>query len=121
RHLVTSGHARILVDCGLFQGLKNLRVMNWEPMEVPAGEIDAVVLTHGHLDHCGYLPRLVREGFAGRIHATPATRDVAALLLRDAGVIQDRDAAHAHRKGVTTHSPALPLCRVVAAQRALDV
>lgn len=121
RHLVTSGHARILVDCGLFQGLKNLRVMNWEPMEVPADEIDAVVLTHGHLDHCGYLPRLVREGFAGRIHATPATRDVAALILRDAGFIQERDAEYANRKGFSKHSPALPLYRVVDAEQAIGM
>jgi metallo-beta-lactamase family protein len=119
RHLVTFGDTRILVDCGLFQGLKNLRELNWEPFQVPAGDIDAVVLTHGHLDHCGYLPRLVREGFSGRIHATPATRDVAGLILRDAGFIQERDAEYANRKGFTKHSPALPLYRVVDAERAL--
>ena len=119
RHLVTFGDTRILVDCGLFQGLKNLRELNWEPFQVPAGDIDAVVLTHGHLDHCGYLPRLVREGFSGRIHATPATRDVAGLILRDAGFIQERDAEYANRKGFTKHSPALPLYRVGDAERAL--
>lgn len=121
RHLLDFGATRILVDCGLFQGLKNLRVLNWEPMQVPAGDIDAVVLTHGHLDHCGYLPRLVREGFAGRIHATPATRDVAGLILRDAGFIQERDAEYANRKGFSKHSPALPLYRVVDAERAIGM
>jgi metallo-beta-lactamase family protein len=119
RHLVASGDTRILVDCGLFQGLKNLRELNWEPMEVPGRDVDAIVLTHGHLDHSGCLPRFVREGFSGKIHATPATRDVASLILRDAGFIQERDAEYANRKGFSRHHPALPLYRVVDAERAI--
>lgn len=121
KHLITSGNKRILVDCGLFQGLKNLRELNWERLQVNPRDIDAVVLTHGHLDHCGYLPRLVLEGFSGPIYATPATRDVAALILRDAGFIQERDAEYANRKGFSKHDPALPLYRVVDAERAIGL
>ncbi len=121
RHLLTCGNIRILVDCGLFQGLKNLRELNWERLAVEPRDIDAVVLTHGHLDHCGYLPRLVLDGFSGPILATAATRDVAALILRDAAFIQERDAEYANRKGFSKHKPALPLYRVVDAERAIGM
>lgn len=119
RHLLTHGDTRLLVDCGLFQGLKNLRERNWEPLPVEAATIDAVVLTHGHLDHCGYLPRLVQEGFRGRIHATPATREVAALILRDSAHLMEKDAAFANRKGFSKHHPALPLYGTREAERAI--
>lgn len=72
RHLLTHGDTRLLVDCGLFQGLKNLRELNWRPLPVEPRTLDAVVLTHAHLDHSGYLPRLVRDGFGGKVHLTPA-------------------------------------------------
>ncbi|MFT3802441.1 MAG: MBL fold metallo-hydrolase [Burkholderiaceae bacterium] len=121
KHLLTCGDTRILVDCGLFQGLKNLRELNWEPLPVAPRDIDAVVLTHAHLDHCGYLPRLVLDGFSGRIHATPATRDVAALILRDSAFLQEKDAEFANRKGFSKHEPALPLYRVVDAERAIGM
>lgn len=121
RHLLTCGDTRILVDCGLFQGLKNLRELNWERLAVEPRDIDAVVLTHGHLDHCGYLPRLALEGFSGPIHATPATRDVASLILRDAAFLQERDADYANRKGFSKHHPALPLYTVADAERAIGM
>lgn len=99
KHLLTLGNTRLMIDCGLFQGLKNLREQNWEPLPVNPAHIDAVILTHAHLDHSGYLPRLVRDGFRGKIYATPATRDVAALILRDSAHIQEKDAEFANRKG----------------------
>ncbi len=119
KHLVSDGDARLLVDCGLFQGLKNLREQNWEPLPIRARDVDAVVLTHAHLDHSGYLPRLVRDGFSGRIHATPATCEVAALILRDSAHLQEKDAEYANRKGFSRHRPALPLYRSSDAERAI--
>ncbi len=109
KHLLQSDGQSLLVDCGLFQGIKNLREANWRPLPVNAHSIDAVVLTHAHLDHTGYLPRLVRDGFAGRIHCTPATRDVAEIILRDSAHLQERDADYANQKQTTKHRPALPL------------
>jgi metallo-beta-lactamase family protein len=109
RHLLDVGRSRILIDCGLFQGEKQLRDRNWRPLEVPAASIDAVVLTHAHLDHSGYLPRLVREGFRGKILATAPTTDLLGLLLYDSAKCQAEDAAYANRKGYAKHRPALPL------------
>jgi metallo-beta-lactamase family protein len=109
RHLLESASGRILVDCGLFQGEKRLRLRNWEPLGVPPQSIDAVVLTHAHIDHSGWLPRLVREGFRGEILATPATADLLGLLLYDSAKCQAEDAAYANRTGYTKHKPALPL------------
>ena len=86
KHLLTHGDKRILIDCGLFQGLKNLRELNWEKLPVQPHAIDAVILTQAHLDHCGYLPRLVRDGFRGKIYATEATRNVAELILMDSAL-----------------------------------
>lgn len=119
KHLLTSGDTRILVDCGLFQGLKNLRELNWQRLEVSPRDIDAVVLTHAHLDHCGYLPRLVLDGFRGKIFCTQATRDVAQLILLDSAWLQEKDADYANRKGFSKHQPALPLYTVPDAERAL--
>jgi metallo-beta-lactamase family protein len=98
-----------LIDCGLFQGPREWRELNWQPLAVPAGSIDAVVLTHAHLDHCGYLPRLILEGFSGPIYATPATADVARLILLDSAFLQEKDAEFANRHGFSRHTPALPL------------
>ncbi|MFA5678261.1 MAG: MBL fold metallo-hydrolase [Pseudomonas sp.] len=119
KHLLTHDNTRILIDCGLFQGMKNLRELNWQPLSVAPDSIDAVVLTHAHLDHCGYLPRLVLDGFDGEIYATAASRDVAELILLDSAWLQEKDAEYANRKGFTKHKPARPLYRVVDAERTL--
>lgn len=119
KHLLTCGDTRLLIDCGLFQGLKNLRELNWQRLPISPGDIDAVVLTHAHLDHCGYLPRLVLDGFSGRIHCSSATRDVAELILRDSAFLQEKDAELANRKGFSKHSPALPLYRVADIDRTM--
>lgn len=120
KHLLSHDGKRILVDCGLFQGLKNLRDLNWTPLPIVPSSIDAVVLTHAHLDHSGYLPKLVRDGFRGPIFATEATRDVAELILKDSGHLQEKDAEYANRKGFSRHKPALPLYGVRDAERALE-
>ena len=120
KHLLDLGDHRVLVDCGLFQGLKELRLRNWEPLRISAAAIDAVVLTHAHLDHCGYLPRLVAQGFRGRIFCTPGTRDLCTLVLPDSARIQEEDAREANRDGYSKHNPALPLYTEVDAARALD-
>jgi metallo-beta-lactamase family protein len=99
----------ILVDCGLFQGLKELRLMNWEPLPIDVSEIDYVLLTHGHLDHVGYLPRLVKNGFKGEIIASSPTLDVATIILKDSARIQEEDAERANRQAYSKHKPALPL------------
>jgi len=119
KHLLEADGRRILVDCGLFQGLKELRERNWEPLPIDAASVDAVILTHAHLDHCGYLPRLVSAGFRGRIYCTPATRELCSLVLPDAAHIQEEDAREANRHGFSKHSPALPLYTSVDPARAL--
>ena len=109
KYLVRHQDQQLLVDCGLFQGYKQLRLRNWaEPAFNPVA-IGAVVLTHAHLDHSGYLPLLVRKGYEGRIHATPATRDLCAILLPDSGHIQEEDARFANRHCFSKHQPAEPL------------
>ena len=109
KYLVQHDKHRLLVDCGLFQGYKQLRLRNWAPLPVAPNQIDAVVLTHAHLDNSGYLPLLAREGFDGHIYATPGTRDLCGILLPDSGHIQEEDAAFANRHGFSKHTPALPL------------
>jgi len=102
------GHS-LMVDCGLFQGYKQLRLRNRDPLPILPNRLGAVVLTHAHLDHSGYLPALTKEGFRGKVWATPATRDLAQILLPDSGHLQEEDAAFANRHGFSKHSPALPL------------
>jgi metallo-beta-lactamase family protein len=120
KHLLEVGGRRILVDCGLFQGLKELRLRNWEPLPISPATIDAVILTHAHLDHCGYLPRLVSAGFRGRIFCTPGTKDLCSLILPDSAHIQEEDAREANRHGYSKHTPALPLYTSADAARALS-
>jgi metallo-beta-lactamase family protein len=109
RHLLEAGDARVLVDCGLFQGYKALRLRNWAPFPVDPASIDAVILTHAHLDHSGYLPRLIRSGFRGRVWCTEATRSLCNILLPDSGRLLEEEAEYANRKGVSRHHPADPL------------
>ena len=109
KYLLEHGGTRVLFDCGLFQGLKELRLRNWAEFPVDVGSIDAVVLTHAHLDHVGYLPRLTANGYKGRVFCTAGTKDLCQLVLPDAGRIQEEDARQANRHGYTKHEPALPL------------
>jgi metallo-beta-lactamase family protein len=109
KYLVQHQGESLLVDCGLFQGFKQLRLRNWNPLPVPPVSIHAVLLTHAHLDHSGYLPLLAKEGFSGRVFASTGTRDLCKILLPDSGHIQEEDAAFANRKGFSKHAPALPL------------
>jgi metallo-beta-lactamase family protein len=109
RYLVEAAGRRILVDCGLFQGLKQLRLRNWDPFPVEPARIHAVILTHAHLDHAGYLPLLARSGFNGPVFCTKATQSLCGILLPDSGFLQERDAEYANRQGFSKHKPALPL------------
>jgi len=120
RYLLTSGREKILVDCGLFQGLKDLRLENRRPFPLPASELAAVVLTHAHLDHSGYLPLLVASGFEGPIFCTPATADLCRILLPDSGHLQEEEAERANKHGYSKHSPALPLYTRADAEVALE-
>ncbi|MEQ9640544.1 MAG: MBL fold metallo-hydrolase [Alphaproteobacteria bacterium] len=120
KYLVETGERRILVDCGLFQGFKNLRLRNWSPLPVLPDDIDEVVLTHAHLDHSGYLPLMVRDGYEGRVHCSKATADLCGVLLPDSGHLQEQDAEFANRHGFSKHHPALPLYTREDADRSLD-
>ncbi|MGY6502591.1 MAG: MBL fold metallo-hydrolase RNA specificity domain-containing protein [Acidimicrobiales bacterium] len=119
RFLVDTPTARVLVDCGMFQGLKSLRLRNWAGFPVDPATIDAVVVTHAHVDHVGYLPALVRDGFRGRVVATPGTCQLAAIVLPDSGRLQEEEAAFANRKGYSKHHPARALFTEADAERAV--
>lgn len=119
RYLVEAGDKRLLVDCGLFQGYKALRLRNWAVFPVDPASIDAVVLTHAHLDHSGYLPKLVDEGFEGVVWCTPATRRLCGILLPDSAHLLEEEAGYANRTGTSKHHPAEPLYRVASAHEAV--
>lgn len=120
KYLIDTGEKKILIDCGLFQGLKKLRLMNWDYLSVRADEIDIVLLTHGHLDHTGYLPRLVKNGFKGTILGTYPTLDIAEIILKDSGKIQEEEAERANKEGFSSHSPAEPLYTLKDAEDAIS-
>lgn len=109
KYLIDTGDKKILIDCGLFQGLKELRLKNWEYPPVDVSAIDAVLLTHGHFDHTGYLPRLIKYGFNGPVYGTNPTLDIATIILNDSAKIQEQEAARANKEGYSKHSPAEPL------------
>jgi metallo-beta-lactamase family protein len=121
KYLLDVDGQRILFDCGLFQGLKELRLRNWAPLSVPPDTINAVVLTHAHIDHTGWLPRLVAQGFKGPIHCTGGTADLCKLVLPDAGHIQEEDAKFANKRGFSKHQPALPLYTEADADQTLTM
>ncbi len=120
RYLVEVGDKRVLVDCGLFQGYKKLRERNWAPPPFDPRSLDAVVLTHAHIDHSGYLPKLRTLGFHGPVYCTHGTRDLLKVLLPDSGYLQEEDARRANKYGYTRHTPALPLYTKEEAERCLD-
>ena len=120
KYLLEAGGERLMVDCGLFQGAKELRLRNWNPLPVPPASIQWLLLTHAHLDHVGYIPRLVKDGFRGQILTSPATVDLAKIVLPDSGHLQEEDAAYANKKGFSKHAPALPLYTYEEAVKSLE-
>ena len=119
RFLLDSEKIKLLIDCGLFQGLKQDRLKNWEPFPIPPAEIDRVLLTHAHLDHSGYLPRFTKQGFTGKVHCTWSTFDLCKIMLRDSGHLQEEDAYWANKNKFSKHEPALPLYTVEDAENSL--
>ena len=119
KHLIRAGDEQVLLDCGLFQGLKELRLRNWRTLPVDARALSAVVLSHAHVDHCGALPLLVKQGFKGPVYCTPGTADLLSIMLLDAAKLQEEEAEFANRHGYSKHHPALPLYTVEDAVRVL--
>jgi len=120
KYALEAGGERLMIDCGLFQGEKELRLRNWNPLPLPPSSIRWLALTHAHLDHVGYIPRLIKDGFRGQILATAATVDLAHLILPDSGHLQEEDAAYANEKGFSRHQPALPLYTYAEAMKSLE-
>ncbi len=120
KYLISSGDSRVLVDCGLFQGTRQFRERNWDDPPIDLASLDAVVVTHAHVDHCGYLPRLVAAGYRGPIYATPSSVDLARIVLPDCGHLQEEEAEYANRKGFSRHDPALALYTEDDAWRAVE-
>lgn len=119
KYYLETQEKNIMVDCGMFQGLKELREQNWRVLPIDASQIDVVLLTHGHLDHTGYLPRLVKEGFHGKIIGTPPTLGITAIILRDSAKIHEEDAEKANKEGFSKHQPALPFYNLEEAEKAI--
>lgn len=111
---------KIMVDCGMFQGLKELRELNWKPLPIDVSKLDVVLLTHGHLDHTGYLPRLVKEGFGGKIIGTAPTLAIARIILLDSAKIHEEEAERANAEGYSKHQPALPFYTIKEAEKTIE-
>lgn len=120
KYLVVSDSKKILIDCGLFQGYKELRLRNWSDLPIDPHKIDAVILTHAHIDHSGYIPLLIKNGFSGKIYCSSATRDLCEILLRDSGHLQEEEARFANEQGYSKHHPALPLYTQEDAENSLQ-
>jgi metallo-beta-lactamase family protein len=121
KYLLEVAETRILIDCGLYQGVKSRRNRNWREWDIPPSSLDAVLLTHAHIDHSGLLPALARDGFKGPIYATPPSIDLCKIMLPDAAHIQEEDAMYANRKGFSRHHPALPLYTQADAEKCLQL
>jgi metallo-beta-lactamase family protein len=121
RYLIETDHARVLIDCGLFQGGRELRERNWQEPPFNAASVNAVIITHAHLDHTGYLPRFVRHGFRGPVYCSRGTSDLLKILLPDAARLQEEEADYRNRHKITKHFPALPLYTEEDARAALKV
>jgi metallo-beta-lactamase family protein len=121
RFLLACGPTKVMVDCGMFQGLKELRLKNWNPLPIDPAEVEAVILTHAHLDHCGYLPKLVKDGFRGKIHMTEFTAKLAEVILMDSARIQTEDAKYAAKKGYSKHNPPMALYEEEDAHKAVEL
>lgn len=121
KFLVTIGTKKILIDCGLFQGLKELRLRNWSKFPIDPKTIDAIVLTHAHIDHTGYLPLLVKNGFSGKIYCSQATKELCNILLPDSGYLQEEEAKFLNKHGYSKHKPALPLYTKADAENTLPL
>ncbi|MEA3391565.1 MAG: MBL fold metallo-hydrolase [Candidatus Marinimicrobia bacterium] len=109
KYVFSHKNSNIMVDCGLFQGLKKLRLRNWAPLKMNVNDLDAIVLTHAHIDHTGYLPRLIKQGYNKPVYCTEPTRDLLEIMLLDSAHLQEEDAKYANKKGTSKHSPAMPL------------
>ena len=119
KFLIETSQKNILIDCGMFQGLKELREKNWEDLPFDVSTIDLVLLTHGHLDHTGYLPRLVKQGFNGKIEGTVPTLAIATIILKDSGEIHEEEAKKANKEGYSKHQPALPYYTIRDAEKTI--
>lgn len=120
KYFINTQSKKFLVDCGLFQGLKELRKHNWDDLPLNASELDFVLITHGHLDHVGYLPRLVHQGFKGKVYGTAPTLEIASIVLKDSAKIQEEEAAHANKMGYSKHKPAKPLYTTEDAEKIIQ-
>lgn len=121
KYLLSKRDKNILVDCGMFQGLKSLRLQNWSDFPIAPEKVDSIILTHAHIDHSGYIPVLVKRGFKGKIYCTPATKDLCEILLTDAGYLAEEEAAFLNKHKRSKHSPALPLFTVDDAKASLSL
>ncbi|RKY56044.1 MAG: MBL fold metallo-hydrolase [Candidatus Neomarinimicrobiota bacterium] len=121
KYVFSHKNSNIMVDCGLFQGLKELRLRNWAPLKIDVNDLDAIVLTHAHIDHTGYLPRLIKQGYNKPVYCTEPTRDLLEIMLLDSAHLQEEDAKYANKKGISKHSPAMPLYSIEDARKAIGL